>query len=133
MVASRASSAGCALCFQTFVRPYWRQAEWSSIRNSTCPLSATMRRPVMTHVVVQFSGTVFVRYGRASPACFTDRQVTLIPGDPSPSPLNRTGKKVSCSSFSTVPKASLMPGVTRCTNDHSCWSDFCSLAQADCE
>ena len=25
-----------------------------------------------------------------------------------------------------------MPGVTCCTNAHSCWSDFCSPAWADC-
>ena len=35
MVAARASSASCALCRQTVIRPSQRQAKWSAVRNST--------------------------------------------------------------------------------------------------
>ena len=42
--------------------------------------------------------------------------------------IKRDEMKASRSAFSTRPKASLMPGVTRCTNAHSCWSDLYSPA-----
>ena len=126
MVSARAYSARCALRLQTAVRPYWRQAKWSAVWNYTCPLSTVTRCPVMTQDAIQFSGAVSVGYGRASPACFTDRQVTLRSGAPSPSPSKISDKKVSRIKFSTGPKALPMPGVTRCTYAHSCWSEFCS-------
>ena len=128
MVAVRSSSAHYALRLRTAVHPYWRQAKWSAVRNSTWPLSAATRCPVMTQDAVQFSGAVSVGYGRDSPAYFTGRRVTPLYGPPSPNPSKRAGKKVSRRAFSIGPKASPIPGVTRCTNAHSCWSDFYSTA-----
>ena len=107
----------------TNVLPSRRKAERSSVRNSSWTMSAAMRCPVMTQDAVQFSGAVFTGSGRAGPACFTGRRVTPLPSVPSPRPWKRLGVKVS-----TGLKASLMPEVTRYTNYHSCWSDFCSPA-----
>ena len=119
MVSTRASSAQWALRFRTAVRPSWRQVKWSIVRNSTCYLIAATRCPVMIQDVVQFSGAVSIGSSRASPACFTGRQVKPLHGDPYPNPLNMTGKKVTRSAFLTGSKASPMPGVTHYTNAHS--------------
>ena len=126
MVAARASSTSWELCFRTCVRPSWSQADWSAVRNSTCPLSDLTRCPVMTQDTVQFSGAVFVGSGRASPACYTGRRLTPLPSAPYSNPWDSSDKKVYHSAFYTRPKASPMPGATRCTNPHSCWSDLCS-------
>ena len=67
---------------------------------------------MVTQDAVQFLGAVFVGSGRASPAYFTGRRLTPLPGAPSTNPWNRVSKKVSCSAFSTGLKASHMPGVT---------------------
>ena len=127
-VSARASSASKTPRFRTAVFPSWRQADWSAVRISSWPLSAATRCPVMTQDAVQFSGSVFVVSGRASPACFTGRRVTPLPGVPYPWPWKRAGIRVYCSTCSTGPKLSPMPGGTRCTDAHSCWSDFCSTA-----
>ena len=71
-------------------------------------------------VVVQFSGAVFVGSGRASTTCFICRRLTPLHGVPSPRPWKRAGMKVYCRACSTGTKASLMPGVTCCTNAHHC-------------
>ena len=62
-VATSASSAHFWLGRRTAVRPSRRQAEWSAVRNSTCPLSAVKRCPVMTQDAVHFSGAVWVGSG----------------------------------------------------------------------
>ena len=93
---------------------------------------AATRCPVMTQNAVQFSGEVWDGSGRANPECLTGTLVTPLSGTPSPSYLNNAGTKVSLSSFSTGPKTLQMPGVTRCTNAHSFWSDFSSPAYSDC-
>ena len=80
----------------------------------------------MTQDAIQVSGAVFVESVRASPYFFTGRHVTSLLGVTSTRPWKRAGKKVSCSASSTSPKVSPMPGVTRYTNTHSCWCDFCS-------
>ena len=121
------SSSRCP-CLPTSVRPSRRQAKWSAVRNSTCPLSAATKFPVMTQDAVQFSGAVWGGSGRASLACLTGRRVTPRSGTPSCSHSNNAGKKVSFNAFFFGPKESPTPGVTRCTNAHSCWSDFCSPA-----
>ena len=126
MVATRASSSRCALRRQTAFRPSRMHAEWSAVRNSTWPLIAATRCHLMTQDTVQFSGAASFGYGKASPACFTDRQVTPRSDATSHNTSKITGKNVSHSDLSTGPKASPMPGVTLCTNAHSCWSDFCS-------
>ena len=128
MVAVRAYSTRCALHFRTVIRPSWRQAKWSAVWNSTWPLSAATRCPVMKYDAILFPWAVSVESIRASPAYFTGSQVTPLSGAPSPNPSKRAGKKVSRSDFSTGPKVSPMPVETLCTNAHSCWSDFCSLA-----
>ena len=128
MVTPRASSTCRALRFRTSVRTSWRQSKWSAVQNSTWPLSDVTRYPLMTQDAAQFSGAVIFGSGRASPACFTGRRVTPLSGAPPPNPLKRAGKTVSRRALSTGPKALHMPGVTLCTNVHSCWSDFCSLA-----
>ena len=46
---------------------------------------------------------------------------------PSSSPSKNASKKFSRSAFSTWPNSLPMPGVTHCTNAHSCWSDFFPL------
>ena len=126
MVAAGASSARWALRLQTDVHPSWRQAKWSDVQNSTWPLSAATRCPVMNQDAVQFSGAVRIGSGRAGPRCFTGRRATPLSGAPSPNHLKITSKKVSCSAFSTISKLSPMLGVTCCTNVHSYWSDFFS-------
>ena len=123
-VSARAYYDHRTLRFHTDILPSWRQAEWSIVRNSSWPLSAATSCPVTTQDVVQFSGAVFVGSGRARPACFTGRRVTPLPNIPSPRPWKRDGIKASHSACSTKPKASLMSGVTRCKNYHSCWNDF---------
>ena len=127
-VSTRASSSISTLRFRTNVLPFHGQAEWSAFRNSSWPLSAATRCPVMTQDTVQFLGAVFFGSGRANPAYFTSRRVTPLPGVPSPSPWKRAGKKDYRNSCFTGPKASPMPGATRCTNAHSFWSDFFSPA-----
>ena len=100
--------------------------------NPPFPLSAAMRCPVMTQDAVHLSGAVCVGSGRSNPAYLTSRRVIPLYCTPSPSLSNTAGTKVSLSTFSTGPKVSPMPGVTRCTNSHSCRIDFCSPAYADC-
>ena len=87
----------------------------------------------MTQEVIQFSGDVWYGPGRVSTTCLTGRWVTPLSGTPSPRPLNNSGTKVSLSAVSTGPKASPMPGVTRCKHSYSCWSEFYSPAYADCK
>ena len=128
MVSTRVSSSHRTLCFRTSIHLYRRQAKWYAARNSTWPLRAATRWPMMTQDAVQFSGAFFVGSVRDSNACFTGRQVTPLPSYPSTRPWKRAGKKVSHSTSSTMTKASPIPGVTLCTNYHSCWSYFCSLA-----
>ena len=113
---------------RTAVRPSWRQVEWSAVRNSNWPLSAATRCPVITQDAVQFSGAVWEGSGSANPACLNGRRVTPRSGTPLPSPSNNAGTKVSFRAVSPGQKASMIPGVTHCKNDHSCWSDFCSSA-----
>ena len=125
-VSDRSSSTSKTIRFRITVLPFRRQAEWSAVWNSSCPLSAATRCPVMTQDAVHFSGAIFFGSGRCSPACFNARCVTPLPGAPSPRPWERVVNKVYCSAYSTGPKASPMPGVTRCKNAHSCWSYFCS-------
>ena len=126
--AAKASSVSCALRRQTAVRPSRRQAEWSAVRNPTWPLSAATRCPVTKQDAVQFSGTVFIESIRASLAYFTGRRVNLCSSEPYHSPSKRAGKKVSCSAFSTRPKALPIRRVASCKNYHSCWNDFCGPA-----
>ena len=102
------------------------------VKHDGLSLPDPTRRPVRTQDTVQLSRAVRVRPGRASPACFTGRRVIALPGDPSPTPSNSAGKNAVAIYSSTGPKASPIPGVTRCTNAHSCWSDFCSPAYVDC-
>ena len=132
IVSASASSACSWPHCQTAVRPYQRQAKWSAVQNSTWPLSAVTRCPVMTQDSVQFSGDVCVGSGRANPDFLTGRRVTPLSGMPSTGPSNSSETKVSLSAFSTRPKASSMPGVIRYKNAHSCWSDFCSPEYSDC-
>ena len=108
----RYSSTSRTPQFCTSILTSRRQAQWSAIRNSSWPLRAATRCPVMTHEAVQFSRAVFVGSGRSGPACFTGRRVTLLPGVPSPRPWNRAGMKVSRSACYTGPKAPLMPEAT---------------------
>ena len=131
-VATSAYYSLCWLRYQTAVQNSWKQAEWSAIRNSTWPLRAATRCPLMTQDAIQFSGDVWFGSGRFNPACFTGRRATPLSGAPSPSSLDKSGRKVSHSALSTGPKASPMPRVTLCTNAYSCWSDFWSPAYADC-
>ena len=56
--------------FSTAVLPYRRQVEWSAVRNSSRPMIAATRCPVMTQDAVDFWGAVFFRSGRVRPACF---------------------------------------------------------------
>ena len=122
-VSSRASSSLRTLRFCTAVLTLRIQAEWSTVQGNSWPLRAAKKCPVMTQDVVQ---AVFVISGRFSTACFTGICVTPLPGIPSPRPWMRTGMKLSRSACSAKPKESLIIGVTRCTNTHSFWSDFCS-------
>ena len=124
--AVRASSACRFPLCQTTVRTSWRQAKWSSVRNPTWTLSAATKCPVTTQDAVQFSGAVWVGLLRANTACLTGRRVNPHSVIPSRSPSNNANTKVSFSAVSTGTKASPTPGSTRCTNAHSCWSDFCS-------
>ena len=64
--------------------------------------------------------------GRSRLSCFTVRRATPRLGVNSLMHWKRAGTNESLSDFSTVPKASLMSGVTRCTNSYSYWSDSCS-------
>ena len=105
---------------------------WSAVWNVTWPLSADTRCPVMKQDAYQLSGAVRVGSGRASPACLTGRRVIALPGAPSPTPLKSSRRNAVLFSSSTGPKALHIPGVTRCMNAHSCWSDFCSPAYGDC-
>ena len=73
----------------------------------------------MTQDAVQFLWDASVRSGRARPACFTGRRVTPSHRVPSPIIWKRDDMKESQRDFSTGLKASLMLGVTRCTNVHS--------------
>ena len=118
-LSARASSVSRTLRFYTAVLPYWRQAEWSAVQNSSYPLSTVTRCPVMTQDAVRFSGAVFVRSGRASSASFTGRQMNPLPGVTSTRPCKRAGMKVSRRTCSAGPKASLISGVTFCMNAHS--------------
>ena len=127
-VSARASSASRTLRFRTAVLPSWRQTEWSAVRNSSWPLSAGTRCPVVTQDAVQFSGDILVGSWSSSPACFTGRHVITLPGVPSPRPWNRAVMKASRSACTVGPKASPMSGVTRFTDSQYCWSDFCSHA-----
>ena len=70
--------------------------------------------------------------GRASPACFTVRRVIALLGAPYPTHWKSSGMKAVLISSSTGRKTSPIPGVTRCTNAHSCWSELYSPAYADC-
>ena len=82
----------------------------------------------MTEDAIQFSGAVWEGSGRANPVYLTGRRVTPRSGTPLPSPSNNADTKVSFSAIYTGMKALPIPGVTCCTNAHSCWSDFCSTA-----
>ena len=82
----------------------------------------TGRRPVLRDRIF--------RIREVQSRLFTGRCVTPLPDVPSPRPWKRDGIKASHSASSTKPKASLVSGVTRCTNYHSCWSDFCSPVRA---
>ena len=106
--------------------PSQRQAKWSTVLNSACPLSAVTKCPVITQDVVQFSGAVWEGSGRASPVCLTGSQATPRSGTPSRRPLNNTGTKVSLNASSTGPKESLTHWVTLCTKAHSYWGYSCS-------
>ena len=127
-VSSSASSNRLALLFHTYSIPSIRYVAWSTILNSYYNLSAVTRFPVMTQDAVQFSGAVFVGYGNSRHTGFTGRLATPRPGVPSPTPWKRDSMNKSLSAFLTGQKASPMLEVTRCTNPHSCWSDFCSPA-----
>ena len=127
-VSARASSASRLIRLRTAVLPSQSQAEWSAVRNSSWPLSAVMRCPVMKQDDVMLSGSVFVRSGRASPAYVIGRRVTSLPGVTSHRPWKRSDMRVYCSACSTRPKAYPMPGVTHCMNAHSCWNALCSPA-----
>ena len=87
---------------------------------------------MMIQDAVQLFGAVSVGSGMDGPSYFTGRRLNPLPGAPSPNTLNRDGKKVSRSAFSTGTKASPMPEVTRFMNSHSCWSDLCSPEYDDC-
>ena len=131
MVASSDTIAYATLFLLTTALPFQRQATWSAVRNVTWPLSVDTRCPVMKHDAFQLSGSVRVGSGRASPAYFTGRRVIALPGAPSPTLWKSSGMNAVLTSSSTGPKASPIPGVTRCTNAHSCWIDFYSPAYAD--
>ena len=78
IVAASVSSARFWPRRRTAVRPSRRQAEWSTVRNSTWPLSAATRCPVMTQDAIQFSWAVWDGSGRENPACLTGRWVTPV-------------------------------------------------------
>ena len=122
------SSSLRKLRFRTSVLPYWRQAEWSAVRNSSWLLSAATRCPVMTQDSILFSGDVVFGSGRDRPTCFKGRQVTPLPGVSSPRPWKSDDIKASHSAYSTRLNGSSMSGVTRCTNSHYYWCDFYSPA-----
>ena len=128
MVVSSDATALAAFWRRTTALPSRRKAAWSAVRNGTWPLSADTRCPVMTQDACQFSGAVKVGSGRAIPACFIGKRVIYLPGDPSPTPSNSAGRNAFAISSSTSPNALSIPGVTRCTNSHSYWSDFCRPA-----
>ena len=128
MVVSSDATVLAAFWRRTATLPSRRQAAWSAVRNEIWPLSADTRRPVMTQDACQFSGAVNVGSGRAIPACFTGKRVISLLGALSPSPSNSAGRNASAISSSTGPNALPIPGVTRYTNAHSCWSDFCRPA-----
>ena len=132
MVASSDDIAYDTLFLLTASLPSQRQAAWSAVLNFTWPLSAETRCSGMTQEAFQLSGGVRAGSGRASPAYFTGRRVIALPGAPSHTPLNRSGRNAVLISSSTGPKPSPITGVTRCTNAHSCWSDFYISAYADC-
>ena len=132
MAASSDAIAFATLFLLTAALPSQRQSTWSAVRNVTWTLSADTRCPVMTQDVCQLSGAVRVGSGRAIPACFTGRRVIALPGAPSPTPWKSSGMNAVLISSSTGPKASPIPGVTRCKNAHSCWSDYFSTAYAYC-
>ena len=67
-VSSSASSDHLVFRFCTSSLPSLRNAACSAVLNSSWPLSADMRCPVMTQDALQFSGAVSVGYGRARPA-----------------------------------------------------------------
>ena len=102
--AVRASSARCCPRRLTTVQPSRRQAEWSAIRKSTCPLSHATKFTVMTQDAIQFSGAVWEGSVRANPACFTGRQVTPFSSTPSHSPSKNADTKVSFKAVSTSQK-----------------------------
>ena len=116
---SRDSSSLRTIRFRTAAPLFQRQAEWYAVRNSSWPLSAAMRCPVMTQGAVQLSRAIFVGSGRARLAYFTCRRVTPLPGFPSTRPWNRARMKTYRSSCSIRPKASPTLGVTLFMNAYS--------------
>ena len=132
MVASSDAITFATLFHLTIDLTSRRQAAWSAVQNVTWPMSDDTRCPVMTQDACQLAAAVRVRSGRAIPACFTGRRVIALPGAQSPTPLKSSGRNAVLISSSTGPKASPIPGVTRCTNYHSCWSEFWYPAYADC-
>ena len=87
------SSACHCLLRLTAVRPSRRKAEWSILQNSTWPLNAAMRCPVMIKDVVQFLGAVWDGSVKDNPDCLTGRRVTPLSGTPSPSPSKKLRHK----------------------------------------
>ena len=67
-VSASASSDHLALHFRNSSLPSLINAEWSTVLNSSCPLSAVDRCPVMTQDALKFSGAINVGYGMARPA-----------------------------------------------------------------
>ena len=128
MVVSSDATALASFWRRTAALPSRRQATWSAVRNGTWPLSAETRCPVMTQDACQFSGAVSVGSGWAISTCFTGKRVISLPGALSPTPSNSAGRNAFAISSSTGPNSLPIPGVTRCTNAHYFWSDFCRSA-----
>ena len=127
-VSTSASSDRLVLHFHTSSFTSLRHLEWSAVLNFYYPLSDVMSCSVMTQESVHFSGAFSIGSGRSRTSSFTGKRVTSRPGIPSPTPWKREKMNDSQIAFLAGPKVSTMLGVTRCTNSHSYWSDFCSTA-----
>ena len=79
-VSISASSNPLAFRFLAPSLLFLRNETRSAFLNSSCPLSALTRCPVMTQDAVQYLGDVSVGSGRARPAYFIGRWMTCRPG-----------------------------------------------------
>ena len=118
-------SSFCEFCIRISSCPLRRIMAYFSVLNSVWPWRASTGWPMTTQGAVKCSDSEWLRYGSTSPYWLTGSQVNPHTGYPFSSTIQRSSRKSLCRVSSIGWNASLTPGVTRCTNAHYYWSDFC--------